>query len=726
MDFNSSEHGYVVGPVQWYILRASSLTLLWSFMNKIVYTVVAMMLVFFIGYLFFGIKGSLDARPCISQLSQVFELFPASSQEVEAALEKTLKRTQNLLDKIYAVDDHGRTYDNTLVLLDKALEELKITQSALYVLSLASPDEQVRTASAQGFSRLQAFAVEAISLQEKLYKAVLAYQKRLIEEKHEILTPEQQYFLEETVKEFKRSGLQLSQEQQHRIKALQNEITQSTMAFDRNIGASNSTIELPREALRGLEDSFIDCLKRTDNGLFILTADQTHVLTVLSRCEVASTREKIYHAFMQRAYPENEKVLERILVLSDELAKLLGFESSAHYALDDQMAKSPERVKEFLATMFERSLPKAQKEFDLLKRELPPSVILQNGKIQPWDVVFVYDHYKKKHLQVDEVKISEYFPLDYTLPALLKVYEDFFGICFTKIKHVELWHPDLQAYAVYKKGQYRGIIIIDLFPRPHKFTHAGHVTVVPSLQDTSGKILPGVGVLLVNFAPAKPGQPALLKRTEVIHFFHEFGHALHALLGATELASTSGTNTKTDFVEMPSQMLEEWLWDPHILKAVSSHMKTKEPLPDDIIQNIVASKHVETGDMMQRQIFLANASLAYFLSGATKSVSELWRSLSEKLRTNIVADPHNKGYCSFVHLASYGPRYYGYLWSKVFALDLFATIKPYGLRNPEIGAKYVNEVLSKGGSTDPENLLKAFLGREPSTDAFFKDLGLDS
>lgn len=695
-------------------------------MNNALYTVGALILFFSIGYFLFMVgSGSGEVRPCISQLSQVFELFPSTSQKVEEDVENTINRAQALLAKIYAVTPYERTYDNTLVLLDRAVEELKITQSALYVLTLVSPDEQVRSAASQGVSRLQGFSIDAIALNEKLYKEVLAYQKRLAE-RHETLTPEQTYYLEETLKEYKRSGLQLPQEQQDRVKALQKELAQLGLAFDANASRARATLEVPREALQGLKNSFIDSLKRTEDGAYVLTTDQTLVLTVLARCEVASTREKIYHAFMKRAYPENEKVLEQIIALNDELAKLLGFESYAHYALDDQMAKSPQRIQEFLGTMRQRSVPKAQKEFDLLKKDLPPSVTLHEGKFQAWDVAFVYDYYKRKHLNVDEAKISQYFPLEYTLPALLKVYEDFFGICFNKVKNVELWHKDLQAYAVYKKGQYRGIIILDPFPRPNKYAHAGHLTVVPSLQDSTGRILPGVGVLLVNFAPARLDQPALLKLTEVITFFHEFGHALHALLGATEFASTSGTSTKTDFVEMPSQMLEEWLWDPQILKAISSHMKTKEPLPDELIQNILASKHVETGDAMLRQIFLANVSLAYYLSGAKKPIAELWRSFHEKIRTTIVADPQNKAYCSFVHLPAYGPRYYGYLWSKVFALDLFAQIKPYGLRNPEIGAKYVKEVLSKGGSTDPENLLKAFLGREPSTDAFFKDLGLDT
>ncbi len=693
-------------------------------MLKALYVVGAVLLFFISAYILLNrTSSSIIARPCISQLPQIHDLFPTTEGGVDDMVTATIARTQKFLDQICPIDDNLRTFDNTLVPFDRAYEELSITQSAMYILSVGSSDEKLRKAAEKGYSRLEEYAIDALLLNEKLFRATLAYQQRLETEKHESLSPERLYFLDKILKEFKRSGLQLSKEKQERVRALKKELSDLQIAFDTNISASRRTIEVSKDELKGLDDGFINSFKRSENGSYILTVDQSLVSRVLERCLVEKTRKNLYHAYMQRAYPENEKVLEQILAVSDELAKILGYTSSAQYTLENQMAKNSERVDEFLDVMLKRAYPKAQKELELFLKDLPPSVTLKDGKIQPWDVPLVYEWYKRKHFQVDETKIAEYFPLDYTLPALLKVYEEFFGICFTNMKKIHLWYDDLQAYAVYKKGHYRGMIILDLFPRPHKYTHAGYVRIVPALEEPDGRILPGVGVLFLNFTASMPGQPTLLKRSEVRTFFHEFGHAIHSLLGATEFATTSGTATKQDFVEMPSQMLEQWLWDPQILKAVSSHVTTKEPLPDEIIKNCIASKHVGTGDSMLRQISFARLSLDYYLGGQ-KPVEALWRSVTERIRPYIVSDPLNKGYCSFVHLSGYGPNYYGYLWSEVFALDLFAQIKQHGLRNPEIGAKYVNEVLSKGGGTDPEELLRTFLGREPSTDAFFKDLGL--
>jgi thimet oligopeptidase len=268
------------------------------------------------------------------------------------------------------------------------------------------------------------------------------------------------------------------------------------------------------------------------------------------------------------------------------------------------------------------------------------------------------------------------------------------------------------------------MVMLDLFPRPFKYTHAAELTVVPSIQTTQGTFYPSVIFVVANFPPAEGDKPVLLKRDNVITFFHEFGHAIHALLGATELAAFSGTRTKQDFVEMPSQMLEEWVWDPEILKMISSHYITHDPLPDDMIAKIQKIKNFASGDDTLKQLYYAQVSLEYFSPGAEKNVNDIWKKYHERFRSDLVFDPSNQGYCSFGHLMGYGSKYYGYMWSKVFALDLFSAIKSHGLLDRATGERYTNDVIGRGGSSDPAGLIKKFLGRNPSSDAFFKDLGL--
>ena len=231
--------------------------------------------------------------------------------------------------------------------------------------------------------------------------------------------------------------------------------------------------------------------------------------------------------------------------------------------------------------------------------------------------------------------------------------------------------------------------------------------------------------VIANFPKATSTKPALFKRADVRTFFHELGHALHGMLGRTTIASYAGPRVKSDFVEMPSQMLEEWLWEKEVLQQVSCHYETGASLPDALIEKIIASKNFDAGYVMQRQAFLATVSLEYFKAGADKDLDALMQTIFERTRPQFAYDSQTHRYASFAHLAAslYGSKYYSYLWSKVFALDLFSVIKAHHFSR-EIGKKYVADVLSKGGSKDPKELLVAFLGREPQQDAFFKDMGL--
>jgi thimet oligopeptidase len=281
--------------------------------------------------------------------------------------------------------------------------------------------------------------------------------------------------------------------------------------------------------------------------------------------------------------------------------------------------------------------------------------------------------------------------------------------------------------------------MLDLFPRPNKYSHAAHTTIIPATIAPDGTRIPDVSIVIANFSKPTATQPSLLKRSEVQTFFHEFGHALHAVLGATEIASLSGTHTKTDFVELPSQMLEEWLDDKDILKKVSKHYITGQPLPDDIIDTILSLKNLTSGYFVTRQAYLSSIALSYFGSypnstsfslgtplKETKDPHAIMRHLYTTILPHMAFNDNNHFYTSFGHLTGYGAKYYGYLWSKVFALDIFAEIKKNGLLDPVIGQRYIQEVIGKGGAQDPNELLYNFLGRKPNTDAFLTEMGLNS
>lgn len=236
--------------------------------------------------------------------------------------------------------------------------------------------------------------------------------------------------------------------------------------------------------------------------------------------------------------------------------------------------------------------------------------------------------------------------------------------------------------------------------------------------------IPAVIIVIANFPKATKEKPALLKHGDVETFFHEFGHAMHGMLGQTCMRSFSGTNVKRDFVEMPSQMFEEWMWDKAMLKMVSSHYKTGEPLSDDIINKKLAMKKLVSGYFVTRQCVLSLLALAYFDKGGQKDVDAIHKNLWEQYIPRIAYQDDTHFQCAFGHLMGYGAKYYSYMWSKVFAMDMFEQVKKAGLMDASMGQKLIREVIGKGGSKDPNDLIKAFLGREPSQEAFLKDIGV--
>jgi thimet oligopeptidase len=657
---------------------------------------------------------------------EMIGIFPTSVGEIERRTHLYIDDVRQKIDTIKQVPDEQRTFANTVKALDDAtsLSDLAVFSSAVATIQYLHPNEQMRDAAQKMLSDISAFFVD-IMLDKKLYQAFQAYAQGNM--KNEQLTQEQKYYFDEAIGDFKRSGLNLPDEKLEQVKKIKKELTDLSLEFGKNIAVDQSSIEVDRSALSGLSDEFIQALKQTDDGKYILGVDYPTVFEVLENCTNGDTRKRLSIAFNNRAYPANENILKEIIAKRDELAKLLGFASYAHLNLDDQMVGSPEHAYAFIDNLVKRAAIKEQQEHEELKKELPESVTLdKDEKFYPWDVSFALQKYKKKHFDIDEQEIAEYFPVAQTIKGLLSIYEQFLSLRFKEVPAPGLWSDDVRMLEVYdaKDDQLLGRLLLDLYPRCNKYSHAAHLSINPTTYDADGKPTVGFSLVMANFPKAQGDKPPLFKRSDVSTFFHEFGHALHALLGRTKMASFSGTKVKRDFVELPSQMLEEWMYDKEILKMVSGHYKTGEPLPDYLIDNILKLKNLRTGNFVQRQGMLSKLALDYYAPGAQKDVNDIYKKLSQEIVQNIAYIPETHMFASFGHLTGYGPKYYGYLWSKVFALDMFDQIKKHGLLNPEIGQKYVDMVIGRGGSADPNELLRDFLGREPNDEAFFKDMGL--
>lgn len=662
-------------------------------------------------------EHSVMALPFIQRASDIPQLFPTTPAGIAQLADEAIEKLRTGVAGIVAIPAERRTFTSVVDTLDQLTAYVGVVGSTIHLIQMTHPDAAMRDAAQAKIIDIQNASVDCVGDNYELYSAVKA-----VADAKPTLAPELQYYLDEMIKEYERGGMQLAADERAKVATLKKKLAQIGTDFDAAIARDVKTVTVSRAALEGVEPAFIATLPIDDAGNVTLTIDYPTVSAVLGYCRDGEVRKKVWLAFNSRAYPKNEATLDAMIAQRDELAQLLGFKSFSHYSLASEMAQSPERVTDFLGMLAQKARPCRDAEFEQLVAELPEGVKLTDDrKLLPWDSGYVSTTYEKKHFNLDAREIAQYFPMQKALTQMLKLYEQFLGIQLIEEECPALWHPDLKLLRVAdEQGQLLGFVILDLFPRPNKYTHACNLTVVPTVTTDAGVRYPAVSVVIANFTKPTADRPSLLRKDEVSTFFHEFGHAMHGVLGSTRMAGCSGYNTKTDFVELPSQMLEEWMDEPAVLAQVSGHYQTGEPLPQHMIDTLVAKKNFGMGGFVMRQSMLAHISMEYFAQGCQKDRKTIRKNLHEQFSRGQWCDDDNFD-CAFGHLHGYNARYYGYLWSKVFALDLFDTIKKAGM-GPEIGKKYVAEILSKGGSVDPNQMLKNFLGREPSVDAFFAAL----
>lgn len=668
-----------------------------------------------------------DDYTCVKSASELVAMFPQTIAEIDRQKEYAIAQVERGIAAILAVPDEDRTFENTARAYDRVLANYSCTSGPIYALKMVSPDDELREHAQKVLEELGQFTVEAF-YHVDIYHALKAYHAGGAT--RESLTAEERYFIDETVQDLARMGLGMGQKTLDTIKEIKKKLARHSLSFSANIAQDQSHIMVPKEALAGLKQSFIDGLA-LEGDQYKLTVDYPTYFEVMEHCSVASTRQQLYYAYSGRAYPQNKKVLEDIIAYRDELAHVLNFSSYAQLDLDDQMIENPARAYEFIHDLLARVKAKEKQEFAEFTRELPPSVTLTaDGVLEPWDLSYVKSSYKKKHFDIDERYIAEFFPLEKTIEGLFAIYQQFFDLTFEHKKVPGLWHEDVSLIDVVdnQTGSRIGSVLIDLHPRPHKYSHACHLGLISAIDYVNAEGVrvqrPSVALVIANFPKPTAAQPSLLKHSDVTTFFHEFGHALHAILGRTSLASLSGTAVKTDFVELPSQMLENWMWQQDILKSVSSHYQTGEPLPSDLIEKMVALKKFDSGMFVQRQCALSLVSLDYYGKGRVKDTDALLKKIWQEQVTSSRFDDKNHFQASFGHLTGYGAKYYSYMLSRVWAQDVFEQVKKEGLLSAAAGRRLINEILGKGGSIDPNVLLRNYLGREPKIDPFLKDLGI--
>ncbi len=666
---------------------------------------------------------SLDQAWVIQNPSTVSAMFPKTTDGLEHTYHATKDTVINRIQQIISIAPEARTFENTVLAYDKTLCYFRSYGSVLATLKMCHPDQMMRERAEKFFSALWECMID-LETNQGMYRAFKEYQA--LPEPHDKLNQERQYYLTEAMCTFRRAGLDLDPKAFDCMKQLQKQIASLVMQFHTNVAQDASTVRVKREGLEGLDSDYIDSLTREGSD-YILPCDYPTRTRVMDNCSIETTRQDYSRAFYNRAFPGNVELLKQLIDKRNELAKLLGYDSYAAFDISSCMAKTPQRVETFLNDLAVEANLKAKQTWEVIVKNLPESVVLTpEGKIKAWDVNYVLNYYMKKHGKVDHAKIAEYFPMEKTIQSLLKVYESFFSLKFRLVDHDGIfWDPSVQMIEVLQADDESliGYVLLDLFPRKGKYTHCCCNGIIPPISfDRGAAFQPALAVVIANFSKPTESKPTLLSSLEVNTFFHEFGHAIHALLGRAEMPTKGAYNTKMDFIEVPSQLLEQWMWDPEILKLISHHYKTGESLPDDVIEALIKSKDLGDsghptrtgdGDHIATQLLFSQLSLNLYKGGQPSDQLQIEREVYKAGPQIVALDPQAHFLCSFIHLADYGSKYYSYLWSRQRAMQIFEYIKAHGgLLNGDVGKRYISKVIGRGGSDDPDFYMADFLNEQ--------------
>lgn len=679
----------------------------------------------------FFLTGSLFAvyvhayeYPSVHSVSGIKQLYLKTPEEIQARKEEAHKQFHRSLEEFLKTPIEKTSSSHLLQSFDVIIGQIEHAMEVLSLFSLVEPNNELRDVYTATSQELKQDFIRTLADTPALYELFSKlFQK---EETKATLSHKEKYYLASLLNEMKLEGFHLPEETRSQVKQLKIELTKLSEEFSRNIQEDHSSISVKRSALEGLDEHFVKQLQSNEKEEYVLTCDYPTYYTVMRACLSEETRKELYRAFTNRAYPKNLAVLNQMIAKRDQLAHFLGFQSFAHYQLCNEMVKKPEVAGDFLDKLSQDSLHKQHAEMKAIQEVVPSIPLTTAGKIEPWNTLYAQQKVKEIRYQLNQELIKEYFPLSTTIDGLIWLFESFFDLKMTKEPIQGLWHEDVQLLKVASKQTQKvyGYVLLDLFPRANKYSHACHGTMVAGIDLPDGTSTTSLSLVIANFPKPTPERPSLMYLSDVKTFFHELGHGIHALMGRTQFVGTSGTHVKVDFVELPSQMLEEWLCEPEILKKISSHYQTKQPLPDEWIEKIKESRSVGTGQTIGGQCLFSKFSLGCFLPGEYKDTNALLAQLHQDLDLYAVYDPQSHFQAAFGHLDEYGARYYGYLWSRVFGVDVFEQIKKEGLLNPAAGARYVKEILGQGGSEDPALLLKAYLGREPSQEPFLQHYGI--
>lgn len=657
------------------------------------------------------------------------------AEHVEPAVTELLRDAREQLDRVTS-DPSPRTFANTMERLDHLTERLDYAMQVIRNLEAVATTPELRAAYSAAQPLVSEF-YSSLPLNEALWQAVQAYSRT--EEAHG-LTGVRKRYLEKTIDNFKRHGAGLNPEGKKRISEIDVELTKQTIRFAENVLDSTNEFELvirDESKLAGLPESARAMARASSasKGLeapsWRFTLQGPSYLAVMTYLDDEPIRRQVYDAFVKRATQDprdNRPVMQRILELRKEKAQLLGYRDFADLVLEDRMAHDGARAQEFLDVLKKKTEAHFRRENGELE------AFAHKGSLQPWDIAYYAEKLRAELYEFDEEALRPYFPLEKVVNGMFDVVHRLYGIRVVEKNSVPVWDREVKYYEIRDENRPEetnliGAFYADWYPRENKRSGAwmdAFITGIPS----NGTPHPHAGLICGNVTPPVDDHPSLLTHREVQTIFHEFGHLLHHCLTRVELRGLAGVNVAWDFVELPSQIMENWTWERAALDLFACHYQTGEPIPEELFEKMRRARNFRAANTQMRQLGFGVVDLALhreYLPDSDGDVVGYARRILQEFTPAKLPEDYAM-IASFTHLfaspVGYGAGYYSYKWSEVLDADAFTMFQAQGIFSREAGTRFRDTILSRGDSEDPAELYRHFMGRDPDPDALLERSGL--
>jgi Zn-dependent oligopeptidase len=658
-------------------------------------------------------------NPFFHDLNVPVDYANVSADDIEDYATFTLKSVNNRIDAIKKVENP--TFKNVFAAMDDIYNEISKASNNCFMLYWVSPDSISRVKGFSGYQLMDSIS-SGIYSDKEIFNKMREFNES---SSYDELTGHRKNLVDDMLVKFKQSGVNLDKDKLLKFKELSKQINELSSNYSINMNSSNEILLLDEKGVAGLPENFKNTYK-SDNGTYEIPIINATRRPVMNNANNESTRKDYYFKFYNRAADKNLDILDDLVRKRHELAELLDYRSYAEYYLVPKMAKKPETVWNFINDLVERAREKAKSDIETLKKMKENDPYNESLlSLQPWDIGYYNNQILKSKYKVDPEKIREYFPMKECLEGVFTIYQELLGLEFRKVANPSVWHEEIEMYDVYENEKLKGRFYLDLFPRPNKESWFYGVGLTPGKAKENGYEVP-VSMLLGNFTRPTDELPALLSHSELRTLFHEFGHIINGMSYDGEFSSQSGS--KSDFGEAMSQIFENWNWDYNTLSSFAKHYETGEVLPKETFDNMLKARNLNSGlsamSSLSRCIYDLNLYDKYNPQTPVDT-DQIWKNIDKDFGLTPMHVDGTHIQASWIHINTHPVYYYGYLWAKVYAQDMFTEFEKNGLTDQETGMRYRKLILANGTQRDIVEAVEEFLGRSSNNEAYIKSLGLN-